>query len=110
MAAVERLPVFDDGEDESLEDDVHSFVDKTSHLTTAVLRRGVGMNIHIYTDHRDLLCYVTLLDECWDDTHKSRSVIKFVLRPMSDEVVPSRLLTRRGVFFVFVPVCATREV
>ena len=45
LAAVERLPVFDDGENESLEDDVHSFVDKTSHLTTAVLRRGVGMNI-----------------------------------------------------------------
>ena len=30
---------------ESLEDDVHSFVEKTSHLTTAVLRRGVEMNI-----------------------------------------------------------------
>ena len=37
IAAVERLPVCDDGENESLEDDVHSFVDKTSHLTTAVL-------------------------------------------------------------------------
>ena len=45
LAAIERLPVFDDGENESLEDDVHSFVDKTSHLTTAVLRRGVEMNI-----------------------------------------------------------------
>ena len=45
IAAIERLPVFDDGENESLEDDVHSFVDKTTHLTTAVLRRGVGMNI-----------------------------------------------------------------
>ena len=44
-AAIERLPVFDDGENESLEDDVHSFVDKTSHLTRAVLRRGVEMNI-----------------------------------------------------------------
>ena len=44
-AAVERLPVFDDGENESLEDDLRSFVDKTSHLTTAVLRRGVEMNI-----------------------------------------------------------------
>ena len=32
-------------ENESLEDDVHSFVDKTSHLTTAVSRRGVEMNI-----------------------------------------------------------------
>ena len=39
LAAVERLPVFDDGENESLEDDVHSFVDKTSHLTTAVNSR-----------------------------------------------------------------------
>ena len=28
MAAVERLLVFDGGENESLEDDVHSFVDK----------------------------------------------------------------------------------
>ena len=37
MEAVERLLVFDGGENESLEDDVHSFVDKTSHLTTAVL-------------------------------------------------------------------------
>ena len=41
----ERLPVFDDGENESLEEDVHSFVNKTSHLTTAALRRGVVMNI-----------------------------------------------------------------
>ena len=45
IAAVERLPVFDDGENESLEADVHSFVDKTTRLTTAVLRRGVEMNI-----------------------------------------------------------------
>ena len=45
LASIDRLPVFDDGENESLEDDVHIFVDKTSHLTTAVLRRGVEMNI-----------------------------------------------------------------
>ena len=45
LAAIERLSVFDDGENESLEDDVHSFVDETSHLTTAVLRRCVEMNI-----------------------------------------------------------------
>ena len=45
LAAMERLPVFDDGENESSEDDVHSFVNKTSHLTTAFLRRGVEMNI-----------------------------------------------------------------
>ena len=44
-AAIERRPVFDDGENESLEDDVHSFVDKTSHLTRAVSRRSVEMNI-----------------------------------------------------------------
>ena len=68
-SAVERLPVFDDGE----------------------LCDSVGR-------------------ECWDDTHKSRSVIKFVLRPMSGEVVPSHLLTRRDVFVVFLLVCATREV
>ena len=29
---------------------------------------------------------------------------------MTDEVVPSRLLTRRGVFVVFLPVSATHEV
>ena len=63
----------------------------------------------MYTDHRDLLSYVTVLGDCWDDTHKSRSVIKFVLRPMSGAVVPSRLLTRRVVFVVFFPVCAERE-
>ena len=45
VAAVEKLRVFDDGENERLEDDVRSFVDKTSHLTTAVLRRGVEMNM-----------------------------------------------------------------
>ena len=39
FAAIERRPMFDDGENESLEDDVHNFLDKTSHLTTAVLRR-----------------------------------------------------------------------
>ena len=36
LATVERLPVFDDRENESLDDDVHSIVDTTSHLTTAV--------------------------------------------------------------------------
>ena len=45
IAAVERLLVFHDGENESLEDDVHNFVDRTTRLTTAVLRRGVEMNI-----------------------------------------------------------------
>ena len=55
----------------------------------------------------DLLSYVTVFGECWDDTHKSRSVIKFVLRPMSDAVVPSRLLSRRGVFVLFLRLCYT---
>ena len=54
---LERLPVFDDGENESLEDDVHSFVDKTSHL-----RRCVEMNIllqpYLHPQHSDLLSYV----------------------------------------------------
>ena len=45
LAAVERLPVFGDGDNESLEDDVYSFVDKTCHLTTDVLRRCVEMNM-----------------------------------------------------------------
>ena len=45
LAAVERQLVFEDGENEALDDGVRSFVDKTSHLTTAVLRRCVEMNI-----------------------------------------------------------------
>ena len=39
MAAVERLPVFDDGENGLLEDEIHIFMDKTTHLTTAILGR-----------------------------------------------------------------------
>ena len=60
--------------------DVHSFVDKTSHLTTVVLRRG-----------DDVTVLRQVLGECWDDTHKSRSVVKFVYR---------QTLTR-----LFLPVC-----
>ena len=45
VAAVENMLVFDEGENELLENDVDSFVDKTTHLTTAVLRRVVEMNI-----------------------------------------------------------------
>ena len=45
VAAVEKLPVFDDGDHEKLEQEDHSFVDKTTHLTTAVLRRGVEINL-----------------------------------------------------------------
>ena len=77
LAAVERLPVFDDGENESLEDDVRSFVDKTSHLTTAVLRRGVEMNIllqpYLHRPHRDLLSYVTVLGQCWESVGMTRT-------------------------------------
>ena len=42
LTAIERSASEDN---ESLEDDVQSFVDKTSHLTTAVLRSGVEKNI-----------------------------------------------------------------
>ena len=45
LAATEQLPIFDDGHNEALEHDVHSFVDKTTHLTSAVLRRGVEMSM-----------------------------------------------------------------
>ena len=45
FATVEKLPVFDDGENEEFEDDVRSFVDKTTHLTSAVLKRVVEMSI-----------------------------------------------------------------
>ena len=41
VAAIMKLPVFDDEENDELENVIHSFVDKTTHLTTAVLRRGV---------------------------------------------------------------------
>ena len=44
LAATEKLPIFDDGDNEELEHDVHSFVDKTTHLASAVLRRGVDMS------------------------------------------------------------------
>ena len=45
VAAIMKLPVFDDEENDELENDIHSFVDKTTHLTTAVLRRGVEMSM-----------------------------------------------------------------
>ena len=45
VAADEKLPVFYDGDYEKLEQEVHSFVDQTTHLTTAVLRRGVEINL-----------------------------------------------------------------
>ena len=44
LAATEKLPVFDDGDHEEMELDVRSFVDITTHLTSAVLRRGVEMS------------------------------------------------------------------
>ena len=45
LAATEKLPIFDDRDNEELEHDVHSFVDKTIHLTSAALRRGVEMSV-----------------------------------------------------------------
>ena len=58
MAAVETLLVFDDGENESLEDDVHSFVDKTSHLTTAVLEMNIMFQPYLHRQHRDQMSFV----------------------------------------------------
>ena len=68
--AVENLPVFDFGENESLENDVHSFVDKTTHLTTAVLRRCVEMNIL----SQPPLNYVTMLEDNVGMTRTNRKV------------------------------------
>ena len=45
LTTTEKLPIFDDGDNEELEHDVHSFVDKTTHLTSAVLRRSVEMSM-----------------------------------------------------------------
>ena len=45
LTTMEKLPIFDYGDNEELEHDVRSFVDKTTHLTTAVLRRGVEMSM-----------------------------------------------------------------
>ena len=36
LATMENLPIFDDGDNDELDHDVHSFVDKTTHLTTGV--------------------------------------------------------------------------
>ena len=64
-------------ENESLEDHVHSFVDKTSHLTTAVLRQSVEMNIQkqpfLHRPHRDLLSHVTVLRQCWESVEMTRT-------------------------------------
>ena len=45
LAATEKLPIFDDGDNEELEHDVRSFVDNTTHLTSAVLRGCVEMSM-----------------------------------------------------------------
>ena len=45
LTTMEKLLIFDDEDNEELEHDVHIFVDKTTHLTTAVLRRGVEMSM-----------------------------------------------------------------
>ena len=39
LAATEKLPIFNNGDNEELEHDVGSFVDKSTHLSSAVLRR-----------------------------------------------------------------------
>ena len=39
LTTMEKLPIFDDGDNEEFEHDVRSCVDKTTHPTTAVLRR-----------------------------------------------------------------------
>ena len=41
LTMMEKLPISDDEDNDELQHDVHSFVDKTTHLTTAFLRRGV---------------------------------------------------------------------
>ena len=43
VAAIAKLLVFSDVENDELENEARSFVDKTTHLTTAVLRLGVEM-------------------------------------------------------------------
>ena len=45
LTTMEKLPIFDDEDNEELEHGVRSFVDKTTHLTSAVLRRGVEMSM-----------------------------------------------------------------
>ena len=45
LAATEKLPIFDDGDNEEFEHGVRGFVDKTTHLPSAVLRRGVEMSM-----------------------------------------------------------------
>ena len=64
-------------ENESLEDDVHSFVDTTSHLTTAVLRRCVEMSIekqpYLHRPQRDLLSYATVLRQCLESVRMTRT-------------------------------------
>ena len=37
LTTMEKLPIYNDGDNEELEHDVHSFVDKTTNLTTAIL-------------------------------------------------------------------------
>ena len=62
LEATEKLPIFDDGDNEELEHDVHSFVDTTTHLVSAALRRSVERSMlgQPYFPTRDLLNYVTI--------------------------------------------------
>ena len=45
LEATEKLPIFDDGDNEELEHDVRSFVDKTTHLTSIIVRWCVEMSM-----------------------------------------------------------------
>ena len=42
---METMPIFYYGDNKELEHEIHSFADRTIHLTTAVLRRGVEMSV-----------------------------------------------------------------
>ena len=50
---------------------------KRLHLTTAVLRRCVELNIlqqpHLHRPHGDLLSYVTVLRQCWESVGITRT-------------------------------------
>ena len=86
-------------------------VQKSQHFQKA--SKAVEMNTlqqSYCTDHRDPLSYVTLLgDDVGMTRTKSTSATRFVLRPMSVEVVPSRSLTEavRDASPVFLRLCYT---
>ena len=78
VAAVEKLSAFDDGENESLEDDVRSFVDKNESSHDSRFDAGCWdehPQMTIYTDHRHLLSYVTMLGDNVRMTRTNREVL-----------------------------------